>query len=224
MSELESLSTHEKLARHLERHGLDRLIMLCDGVFAIATTLAAVEIHLPEHAPSLAALWDEAGSRIIAYVVSFFVIATFWFSNRDLFARLLRVDRVVTLLTLGMLCTIALIPASNHIFRSEGPGEPSLIFYSIMMVVCGLLNVALWGYAGFLSSVMMPEVPRGFRIKRVIRSAFLPIIFGVMLVVPGGIGLKYALVTMLVIVSASRLLFRWLDRRDAEAIAAEAAA
>ena len=87
MSELESLSVHEKLARHLERHALDRLVMLCDGVFAIATTLAAVEVHLPDHAASLGDIWAQAGDRILTYVISFFVIATFWLHNRDLFAR-----------------------------------------------------------------------------------------------------------------------------------------
>ena len=49
MSEPESLATDEKLDIHLRRHAYDRLLMLSDGIFAIAITLAAIEIKPPEH-------------------------------------------------------------------------------------------------------------------------------------------------------------------------------
>ena len=213
MSELESLSVHEKLARHLERHALDRLVMLCDGVFAIATTLAAVEVHLPDHAASLGDIWAQAGDRILTYVVSFFVIATFWLHNRDLFARLVRVDKVVTALTLLTLCAVALIPASNHIFRSDGPGAASLTFYALLMVICGGINCALWFYAAYLSKLMMPEVSGGFRLKRLVRTAFLPLIFLVLLVVPGTAGLKTAVAVLAGVTVAWRIGAPLLEKR-----------
>lgn len=213
MSELESLAVHEKLARHLERHALDRLVMLCDGVFAIATTLAAVEIHLPDHSASLADIWAQAGDRIVTYVVSFFVITTFWLHNRDLFARLVRVDKVVTALTLLTLCAVALIPASNHIFRSDGPGAASLTFYALLMVICGGFNCALWVYAAYFSRLMMPEVPSGFRLRRLVRTAFLPLIFLVLLVAPGTIGLETAAAVLAGLTAAWRIGAPLLERR-----------
>ena len=42
MSEPESLDTDEPLQKRIERHWFDRLIMLSDGVFAIAMTLLAL--------------------------------------------------------------------------------------------------------------------------------------------------------------------------------------
>jgi protein-S-isoprenylcysteine O-methyltransferase Ste14 len=91
MAEPESLATHEALAAHVARHAYDRLLMLSDGIFAIATTLAALEIRVPlsiaDPTAALSAFWVP----LVTYAVSFSVIAIFWLSSRDLFARLARV-------------------------------------------------------------------------------------------------------------------------------------
>lgn len=119
-AEPESLSTEEDLPAHVARHAYDRLIMLSDGVFAIATTLAAIEVKLPEHVGSVAEILSGGARQIGAYVLSFVIIAVFWVQHRDLFARLRRVDNVLTFLTLGQLCLVALIPATIHIFYAPG--------------------------------------------------------------------------------------------------------
>ena len=120
MAEIESLATQEPLAKHLQRHRTDRLIMLSDGVFAIATTLAALEIRLPEHPPSLGMLLHESGQSLVAYLLSFLVTAVFWIANRELFARVDRTDNVLTALSLGLLCGIAILPAAVHVFYQPG--------------------------------------------------------------------------------------------------------
>jgi hypothetical protein len=51
MSEPESLATAEGLDEHVRRHSYDRLLMLSDGIFAIATTLAALDVRLRSMAP-----------------------------------------------------------------------------------------------------------------------------------------------------------------------------
>ncbi|MEO8813045.1 MAG: hypothetical protein ABI376_09065 [Caulobacteraceae bacterium] len=49
--EPESLDIDEALERRRRRHWFDRLIMLCEGVFAIAITLMAFDLRGP-------AAWD----------------------------------------------------------------------------------------------------------------------------------------------------------------------
>ena len=56
MSEPESLATDEALSEHIRRHSYDRLLMLSDGIFAIAITLAALEIQAPPQHVSLAVM------------------------------------------------------------------------------------------------------------------------------------------------------------------------
>ncbi|MFX6803963.1 TMEM175 family protein, partial [Acinetobacter baumannii] len=77
--------------------------MLSDGIFAIVTTLAALEIHLPTEMTSLADLLTESRQSLVAYVLSFFLTGVFWLTNRELYARVARTDMVLTALTLATL-------------------------------------------------------------------------------------------------------------------------
>ncbi|MGN6819071.1 MAG: TMEM175 family protein [Sphingomonas sp.] len=177
MAEIESLATAEPLARHIERHHTDRLIMLSDGIFAIATTLAALEIRLPDHPASLAALLATSGQSLVAYLLSFVFTAVFWIANRELFARVARTDNVLTALSLGMLCMIAVIPAAVHIFYAPGGIDVGFRFYSLIMCVCGLLNSAMWIYASAKPGVMRSEIESAERWGRALPTVTMPVLF-----------------------------------------------
>jgi uncharacterized membrane protein len=186
MAELESLEVKadEDLNHHINRHMLDRLVMLSDGIFAISTTLAALEIKLPEHATSLRQVWDESGYSLTAYVITFLVIAMFWVGSRDIFARLHVVDRVMTGLTLAMLCGVAVIPACAHALFVRGNTNIVFGFYALVMAACGALNFAMWAYASYGPGAMRREVPQPYRTERVLVAATMPIFFIVVFFMP----------------------------------------
>ena len=178
MSEPESLATDEDLQVHIRRHAYDRLLMLSAGVFAIAITLAALEIRAPAPAhASLAQMADALARPILAYLLSFFIIGIFWMSHRNLFARLRRVDGPLTMLTLVMLCLVALLPAVVHGVYSPGEDEAPFRFYAAMMVACGLVNAVMWLYATRRPGLMAPEVSHAYRLMRVIVTFGFPIVF-----------------------------------------------
>jgi len=182
MAEFESLASAEPLDRHLQRHRTDRLIMLSDGIFAIATTLAALEIRLPEHPASLAGMLEQSGQSLVAYGLSFFVTAIFWIANRELFARVERTDNILTGLTLAMLCGIAILPAAVHVFYQPGGLTVGFKFYGLVMVVCGVMNSAMWVYAAARPHVMRREVPAIERWGRAAATLILPTMFAFALV------------------------------------------
>jgi uncharacterized membrane protein len=177
MSEPESLATEEALAEHVRRHSYDRLLMLSDGIFAIAITLAALEIQAPPEHASLAAMAQAMARPIIAYLFSFAVIGVFWIQHRDLFARVRRADAPLTALTLTLLCMVALLPAVVHGIYSPGDDDAPFRLYALVMVACGLTNAAMWLYASLTRGLMAPEVTSAYRWSRVIRTLGLPIIF-----------------------------------------------
>jgi hypothetical protein len=76
---------------------LHRLLLFSDGVYAIAVTLLAVELVLPEAAADLHGrdLLDsllESWPRVLAFLTSFVFIANFWAGHNVLFHRVRRFD------------------------------------------------------------------------------------------------------------------------------------
>ena len=218
MSEFESLATIEGLDEHVRRHSYDRLIMLSDGIFAIATTLAALDVKLPGHAGSLLEAIVAGRRTLIAYLLSFVVAGIFWISNRDLFARLRKVDAPLTVLTLAMLCMIALIPAAIRSVYVDGGSDAALRVYALTMFVGGLLNAAMWTYASLRAGLMLPAVTRTYRWIRVAVSAALPLLFLPILVLPPERAAPIMLPGVAVVVLLRRVLLpKWLGRKEASA-------
>jgi uncharacterized membrane protein len=94
---------------------LHRLLFLSDGVYAIALTLLAVEIVLPETAADLhgGALLDsllESWPKVLAFLTSFTVIANFWVGHNVLFQHVRRFDGGLMWLALLQLLCVAFIP------------------------------------------------------------------------------------------------------------------
>ena len=184
MSEPESLFTEEALAEHIQRHSYDRLLMLSDGIFAIAITLAALEIQAPPERASLAVMAHAMTRPIVAYLLSFFIIGIFWRAHRDLFARVRRADGPLTILTLALLCLVALLPAVVRGVYAPGDDEAPFRLYALAMVACGLTNGAMWVYASLRPGLMAPEVTSAYRRSRVITTLGLPLVFTPALVLP----------------------------------------
>ena len=76
---------------------LQRLLFLSDGVYAIAATLLAVELVLPDAAADFRgdALLNsllETWPMVLAFLTSFLFIANFWVAHNLLFYRVRRFD------------------------------------------------------------------------------------------------------------------------------------
>ena len=163
VGEPESLDTDESLERRRHRHWFDRLIMLSDGVFAIAITLLAFDLHGPTRWRGLADIWAALGPQLDAYALSFVVIAVYWLAHRRFFAMIVTVDAPVTVLNLVTLGLVALVPAATTQTHGGGPQEAAMLVYSGLVVAIGLSVAAVWGYAALVADLVTPEVSRRVR-------------------------------------------------------------
>jgi uncharacterized membrane protein len=214
MSEPESLATVEGLEEHIRRHSYDRLIMLSDGIFAFATTLAAVSVHIPAHAPTFEALLRGSARSLVAYALSFAIAGIFWMNSRNLFARLRRVDAPFTALTLAMLCLIALIPATIGTLYLKGGGEAGFHLYGLTMFICGILNTTMWAYASWKPGMMFASISHRERWTKVALSAVLPILFLPVLTLRSDqFGIVMLPIVIAVFVVRRILLPRWIGKR-----------
>jgi TMEM175 potassium channel family protein len=160
VGEPESLDTDESLERRRHRHWFDRVIMLSDGVFAIAITLLAFDLHGPAHWRTLADIWATLTPQLDSYALSFVVIAVYWLAHRRFFAMIVTVDAPVTVLNLVTLALVALVPAATSLVPGGGPLSAAMLVYSGLVVAIGLSVAAVWAYAALVANLVAPEVTR----------------------------------------------------------------
>ena len=110
----------------------DRVVFFSDAVFAIALTLAAVEIGLPEvegDPNSVADLWAALvakGPTLLAFAVAFLWVAIYWRANHRFVMTLRAMDSRYVLGTLVFLALIALLPIPAGVL-GEYAGNPLAI-------------------------------------------------------------------------------------------------
>ncbi|MHB1057956.1 MAG: TMEM175 family protein [Rhodanobacter sp.] len=150
---LEPVSDHHVGQRHL-----DRLVMLSDGVFAIAITLSAIEIK-PAAAPGQT-LWQAWSTPLLIYFLSFFLIGTVWAFHRRIVAHLRDIDSIGTMINLLLLSLVALMPVViRFVFEDLQQGQGMLI-YGIALGTTYVCIAVLWLHVAFIAR-LAPDLAPG---------------------------------------------------------------
>jgi len=215
VAEIETLTVDEPLAERIERHNFDRLLMLSDGVFAIAITLLVLELRPPEHwngalGELIAAMWRP----LFAYSAGFLIVGGFWVVHRRLFAKLRRVDTIATILALLLLFLIAGVPAVAMLMGEHGPTR-SMLVYLLMVSSISVVQLALWGYAALVANLADPSLDRQARLNQALQMAVPALAFSI-LAGAGMAGVDVSKpVPLLLTLLPIAVLRRWLSRRTA---------
>ena len=137
---------------------LERLLFFSDGVFAIAITLLAIELH-PPHGwdGSLAMLIREGWPMLSAFVISFLVVGIFWNSHRRIFLSMTRFTQGVFWLNLLLLGAIALMPFATGLTYQLGAGGEKFSIYLGLVFAAGILQGLTYGYAAFIADAVRPR-------------------------------------------------------------------
>ncbi len=166
---------------------LQRLLFLCDGIYAIAATLLAVELVLPEATADLSGreLLDsllESWPRVLAFLTSFLFIANFWVGHNMLFHMVRRFDGGLMWLALGQLSCIAFLPFPTSVIGEHVSDPVAQQFYLGSLLVTGLMMWALWWYMSAGRRLVDPDLsPRVVRRHHLI-SAGVPASFVLLMV------------------------------------------
>jgi len=143
----------------------DRLTLFSDAVVAIAITLLAIELPIPEGgtAPEFWASVRHDAGHYAAFLISFLVIAAAWRDHHDIFRYVRRVDSRLLTLNFGWLLMIVLNPFATRLLTA--PGHPDLQthalrfgFYALLQVLVSALMFAM--VAHMLSRGLAPGIPR----------------------------------------------------------------
>jgi TMEM175 potassium channel family protein len=126
---------------------LERLLVLSDGVFAIAVTLSAFQIQVPSSPDHLTAELARLWPKVVIYAFSFFVIAGMWTTHHRMFHFIRRADARLVALNLVALAIIAFMPFPVELVGTYGDQAVSVVVYAAAMSLAGGVLSAIWIYA-----------------------------------------------------------------------------
>jgi uncharacterized membrane protein len=126
-----------------------RVVAFSDAVFAIIITLLVLEIHVPEltGGQSLTDALDEIRPSLIAFLISFVVVAIAWAGHRDLFALIRRTDRAIVWLNFTYLLPLSILPFGASLIARFDSEAVALEMYGFLLVGITLTRLAIWVYA-----------------------------------------------------------------------------
>jgi uncharacterized membrane protein len=189
-----------------QQQNLHRLIMVSDGVFAIAMTLLAIEIHPPEHwTGDTQVLVNSMLPMLSAYAISFAAIGGYWVGHRRAFSFITHADGWIVAMNFLVLALVALLPAGVELIYANGARGIGLTAYLGLIAAIGAAQGLMWGYAvvrrlvdpavtpayglvSSLSSILIPVISAGSVFYALGAKAWWPLVIAVaVIVVLGGL-------------------------------------
>ena len=134
-----------------QRASHDRLSAITDGVYAVALTLLALEIVVPSvnSIHSSAQLNDYMVNNMLPqlslYLISFIILSNFWASTNAI-PMYKKVDNTILTINLAILALVVLIPFSTSFVLSFYHYSQSVIIFSLIILLVGLLYLILYIY------------------------------------------------------------------------------
>ncbi len=144
---------------------LSRLEALGDTIFGFALTLLALDLRLPQVAPSaLLQGIQQLLPKLLIFVFAFLVIAQQWDVHQRTMSHVVRADGLFVWLYLLSLMFVVLMPASADVL-GRYPLQPlALVFFGINTALLCLASWAMWRYAShagrLLDKAMSPDMAR----------------------------------------------------------------
>lgn len=134
-----------------QRASHDRLSAITDGVYAVALTLLALEIVVPSanSIHSSAQLNNYMVNNLLPqlslYLISFIILSNFWASTNAI-PMYKKVDNTILTINLAILALVVLIPFSTSFVLSFYHYSQSVIIFSLVILLVGLLYLILYIY------------------------------------------------------------------------------
>ena len=158
----------------------ERVAFFSDAIFAIAMTLLAVGLDVPKIADEVSGkelleAFDDMGSQILMFFISFAVLGSFWLAHHRFFGRLSTIDRRVTGVNLLYLAFIAFLPFPSSVLGAYGDNAVAVGLYACCIAaisLTGALMSELSVRRGLYRTTPDPAVVRWQRVMSVVPGAY----------------------------------------------------
>jgi uncharacterized membrane protein len=119
----------------------NRAIGFFDATYALALTLLVTTLDIDDPTVafrSLAALDEAVGAQFFAFVIAFWVIASYWLANHRMIASFAAIDMRTIILHLWLIAAIVLLP-----FTTQAVGNPDVDELALPTVLMAVSIVAV---------------------------------------------------------------------------------
>ena len=147
----------------MSKHRLDALT---DGIFAVAMTLLVIELKLPEElhlerSLELLRALVNLIPKFVGWVISFLVLALFWWGQSRAFHFVKHVNGPLTALNLVLLAFASFLPFASAISGELQFLVGSQIVYSTAMLLLAVSAWMVWRYLYRHTELCEPPMPLG---------------------------------------------------------------
>jgi uncharacterized membrane protein len=144
---------------------LERLVFFSDAVFAIAITLLALELKVPDIEPGRAADLLPAAllalaPKYIAFLITFLVVGGYWQLHHRYFRHINAFDGRLIWLNLLLLISVAFLPFPTAVLGSYVGERTAIVFYTCSVSFTGLVAYFLWRYVSTGRRLIDRELPQ----------------------------------------------------------------
>jgi uncharacterized membrane protein len=121
-----------------------RVANLSDAIFAIAMTLLVLTLERPEvPAGELGSALVDQLPQLIAFVLSFALVANVWWLHHKYFSLLGEIEPGLIAINLLLLMAVAAIPFPTSLIGNEPTAQAAVLPYIAVLVVLSLLYAAM---------------------------------------------------------------------------------
>jgi uncharacterized membrane protein len=168
----------ERKARKREEHETEfgRIVAFSDGVFSIAITLLVLNLGLSDHLANgevANALWEQR-EQLLAYAISFAVIARFWVVHHSFFGEVKAFDSRLIGLNMLYLGWVVLIPFSSEVLGEYAGATAAVVLYAANLA--GVVLIAQW-MAWDARGAGLTSIDDATQRESLIRSVFIASVF-----------------------------------------------
>lgn len=123
-----------------------RLEAFSDGVFAIVITLLVLELRPEQGGIGAREMIAQAEPKILAFMLSFVIIGTYWVAHHRMLHFVESVDRTLLWLNLALLMVITFMPYPTALIGTTHGAAAALRLYGVTLITANAVGTALWWY------------------------------------------------------------------------------
>lgn len=159
--------------------GFDRIPYFSDAVIAIAITMLALQIELPETttAATLARDLNDLWPSYLGFFVSFFVIALSWRKHHRMFNYIKRYDKRLIQLNILYLFCVAVFPFTTAVLGRFPNTSIGVILYAGGATALSVSGTLVWLYATYKRRLVDADLPNSIIRKEMISNALVSFVF-----------------------------------------------